>query len=140
MPASQTFFTKIMTRAGQLFADEVISAVIPGQDGYLGLKANHAPMVTALGIGEAVVTVPDGHKHYFAVTGGIAEVGDNQLVLLADIGERAEDIDVDRAESAVQRARSRLRGEANEESVDITRAEVALTRALNRLRVARHGR
>ena len=134
-----TFPTRILTRAGELFCAEVVSAIIPGADGYFGVKANHAPLVATLAIGEVSATMPDGLRRYFAVSGGVVEVRDNELVILADIGERAEDIDVPRAEGAAERAWVRLRGAGEGKRVDITRAQIALARALNRLRVARHG-
>ena len=104
------------------------------------MKAHHAPFISALGIGELRLTTPDNQTHYFAIAGGIAEVQDNALVVLADIGERTLDIDIARAEEAAERARVRLFGAGPEERVDISRDDVALMRALNRLRVARHGR
>jgi len=140
MASAPTFVTKIVTRNEELFVGDVVSVVAPGQQGYFGVKANHAPFIAALGIGELRVTTPDNQSHYFAIAGGVAEVRDNVLMVLADTGERALDIDVSRAEEAAERARARLFGAGPEERVDITRAEVALTRAMNRLRVARHGR
>ncbi len=140
MPETRTFPTRIVTRAGELFSGEIVGAIIPGADGYFGVKANHAPLVATLGIGELAVTMPDGQGYYFAVSGGVAEVRDNEMVILADIGERAEDIDVTRAEGAAERARARLKGESEEERVDITRVQIALARAVNRLRVAKHRR
>ena len=140
MASAPAFVTKIVTRNEEMFAGEAVSVVAPGQQGYFGVKANHAPLISALGIGEVRVTTPDNQTHYFAIAGGVAEVQDNALVVLADTGERTLDIDVARAEEAAERARARLFGAGLEEQVDISRAEVALTRALNRLRVARHGR
>ncbi len=140
MASAPAFVTKIVTRNEELFADEVVSVVAPGQQGYFGVKANHAPLMAALGIGELRITTPDNQTRYFAIAGGVAKVQDNVLVVLADTGERTLDIDVARAKEAAERARARLFGAGLEEQADLTRAEVALTRALNRLRVARHGR
>jgi F-type H+-transporting ATPase subunit epsilon len=109
-------------------------------DGYFGVKAHHAPLIAALGIGEVALRLPDKSSRYFAVCGGVTEVRDNQMVVLANTGECSTDIDMQRAESAVERARLRLRGESAEDSVDVTRAQIALARAINRLRVAKHGR
>ncbi len=140
MVSAPAFVTKIVTRNEELFAGDAISTIAPGQEGYFGVKANHAPFMVALGIGEIRITTPDDQAHYFAIAGGVAEVQDNVLVVLVDTGERALDIDITRAEEAAERARARLFGAGLEERVDLTRAEVALTRALNRLRVARHRR
>jgi len=140
MASAPTFVSKVVTRNEELFAGDTISAIAPGQQGYFGVKANHAPFMAALGIGELRVTTPDNQTHYFAIAGGVAEVRNNTFVVLVDTGERALDIDVTRAQEAAERARARLFGAGPEEQVDITRAEVALARALNRLRVARHAR
>ncbi len=140
MASAPAFVTNIVTRNEEMFAGEVVSVVAPGQAGYFGVKAHHAPFISTLGIGEIRLTTPDNQTHYFAIAGGVAEVQDNVLVVLADTGERTLDIDIARAEEAAERARVRLFGAGPEERVDISRADVALMRALNRLRVARHGR
>lgn len=140
MASAPAFVTNIVTRNEEMFAGEVVSVVAPGQEGCFGVKANHAPFMVALGIGELRLTTPDDQTHYFAIAGGVAKVQDNVLVVLADTGERTLDIDVARAEEAAERAHARLFGAGLEERADLTRAEVALTRAMNRLRVARHGR
>lgn len=135
---AHSFVVRLVTRGGELLRREAVSVVAPGLDGYFGVKANHAPLIAALGIGAVTVTTPEGQSERFAVAGGMAEVRDNEMVVLADIGERAEEIDIARAERAAERARARLRGEAAEGRVDHDRAEIALARALNRLHVARH--
>ena len=139
MSEPRTFAMTIVTRAEELFDGEVLSVIAPGADGYFGIKADHAPFIVVLKVGEVAVTMPDQNERYFAVAGGVAEVRGNVMVVLADIGERAVDIDVSRAEQAAERARARLQGISVEERVDITQAEVALVRAINRLRVARRG-
>ena len=69
-----------------------------------------------------------------AVSGGFTEVGREQVTVLAETAERAEEVDIQRAESSRQRAEERL-ARRHEEQVDVTRAQAALSRAINRLKV-----
>jgi F-type H+-transporting ATPase subunit epsilon len=135
-----TFDVEIVTPDRTEYSGDAVSLVAPAIEGYLGVLANHAPLLTALGVGEARVTGGDGRPTYFAVSGGFLEVADNRAILLADAAERADRIDVNRAEEA------RRRAEETRETVRSTdpafaTAEAALVRAINRLHVAReHGR
>ncbi len=130
-----SFHLQLMTPEGVLFDGQVQAVILPGHDGYFGVLANHAPLVAELGIGEVVVTPADGQRRYFAITGGIGEVGENTVAVLADGGEAGEDIDAGRAKAAAERARHRLGGEGPEPDIDVQRAQLALARALNRLHV-----
>lgn len=125
---------EVVTPEKVLFAEEVDSLVVPGVAGYLGILPNHAPMVAALKIG-IVKYRQGGQTKYLAVGGGFLEVAlGSKATLLADSAERAEEIDVLRAQAARDRALKRLRDK--QANWDYTRAEQALKRALNRLRVA----
>jgi F-type H+-transporting ATPase subunit epsilon len=110
------------------------SLVAPGVEGYFGVLAHHAPMVAGLGTGLLEVEDEAGMTRSFALSGGFLEVGGNEVHILADVAEAAEDIDVARAEAAQRRARERLG--SRDQSIDVARAQAALQRALNRLRVA----
>jgi F-type H+-transporting ATPase subunit epsilon len=137
---SPSFELEVITPDRTVFAGSVTSLVAPGSEGSLGVLANHAPLITGLGIGRARATTADGEETYFAVAGGFLQVADNRATLLADAAERADQIDLARAEAARRRAeaeRSTLtRGEPQ-----FVAAEAALRRALNRLQIARdHGR
>jgi F-type H+-transporting ATPase subunit epsilon len=137
MPAS--FQLDVVTPDRTVFSGEVASLVAPGTEGYLGVLADHAPLLTGLAIGEARATAPDGRDIYFAVAGGFLEVADNHATLLADAAERADQIDVARAEVARERA-EKARSAAARGEPQFVAAEAALHRALNRLQVAReHG-
>ena len=115
--------------------DHVVSVIAPGIEGYLGALANRAPLVTELDVGEIDFRKPDGDRDYIAVSGGFMEVFENKVTVLAETAELFEEIDVERAERAVQRAQERLASHAPE--IDIDRAQAALKRALMRLHVAR---
>lgn len=116
------------------YASDVTSVVVPGVEGYLGVLAHHAPLLAELTVGAIKVATGEGETLHMAIGGGFLEVMPDRTVILADSVERAEEIDVDRAEAARRRAEARLRERPPE--VDVERAEVALKRALNRIHVA----
>ncbi len=132
MPA--TFDLEVVAADRTVFKGPAISVVLPGADGYLGVLHGHAPLVTALTIGEITITLPDNQQKIIAVSGGFAEVLQQKTVILAEAAELAEEIDIERARQAQQRAEERLRTAA--ENIDVDRAKIALLRAINRLQVA----
>lgn len=111
-------------------ADEI---QIPGKKGYLGILPGHAPLLTELGVGE--ISYRSGRDEgHLAVAWGFAEVLPDKVTILAETAERAEEIDVARAEQARDRAEQRLR-EA-QEGTDFERCQIALERAIVRIQVA----
>ena len=88
---------------------ELVSEVqVPGKNGYMGILPGHAPLLGLLGIGTlAYVSVSDGKKRYLSTHGGFVEVLDDHVRVLADCAERAEEIDIQRAKAALQRAPGR---------------------------------
>jgi F-type H+-transporting ATPase subunit epsilon len=134
--AGRTFQLEIVTPDRVVRSDaEVTSVVAPGSEGYLGIMAGHAPLLTELKVGRIDVKRDDNTGIAFATSGGFMEVSENSVIILADTAEPAEDIDVQRATEAKARAEERLAARTDPE-VDAARAEVALMRALNRLHVA----
>jgi F-type H+-transporting ATPase subunit epsilon len=115
--------------------DSVTSVSIPGKDGYLGILPGHAPLLTELAAGELVYT-REGTRQLLAVNWGFAEVLPDRVIVLAQSAERAEEIDVARAEKAKARAEERLK-RFNDPNVDMERAREALRRAMARLDTAR---
>lgn len=119
---------------------EIVRA--PGVKGSFEVLKDHAPMISAFGIGMLVVKTEDAHRYadmfddriIFATSGGFLEVLDNRVTVIAETAEPASEIDVDRARNAEERALKRLRD--REAPIDQTRAEEALERARNRVRVA----
>jgi F-type H+-transporting ATPase subunit epsilon len=105
----------------------------PGTEGSFGVLARHAPFLTSLKTGQLAFLDAKGKERRMAASGGFVEVGDNQVTVLAETAEFAEDIDVARARAARSRAQERL--EKKEEGIDLARAQAALARALNRLKV-----
>jgi F-type H+-transporting ATPase subunit epsilon len=128
------FTVSVLTPERPVFEKDVVALIAPGSEGYLGVLANHAPLITALVPGKLTVTNPDGTVELYALSGGFLEVGGNQAILLADTIEPASDIDVERARRAEARARERLKDFGA--GIDLPRCESALARAQNRIRIA----
>jgi F-type H+-transporting ATPase subunit epsilon len=120
----------------RLVAHDAVSAVtIPGKNGYLGILPGHAPLLTELVPGE-LVYMRDGIKHLVVVNWGFAEVLPGRVIVLVQSAERAEEIDVERAERAKKRAEERLK-RFSDPQVDLERAQQAFRRAVARLETAR---
>ena len=78
------FRLEVVTPESPLLSEDVESVVAPGEDGYLGVLAHHAPLVTALGSGDLKITRPGGEEVHYAITGGFMEVSAAATVVLAD--------------------------------------------------------
>jgi len=127
---------EIVTPEKRLVMETVDEVVLPGSEGFLGVLPGHAPLLTGLGIGELVYR-RGNVRHYLAITSGFAEVLPARVSVLAEVGERAEEIDLDRAQKARDRALGRMRGRDSE--TDFKRAQVALEKAVVRIQVAGKG-
>jgi F-type H+-transporting ATPase subunit epsilon len=115
-------------------ADEV---EIPGADGYFGVLPGHTPLLASLQVGE--LWYRQGQEtHYLSIVFGFAEVQPDRVTILAEIAERADEIDAARAEAARRRAEERLARPLAE--IDFERARVAMMKALIRLQVATRAR
>ncbi len=132
--SKKEFQLKILTSDKEAFNGPVSYVKAPGVEGYFGILVNHAPLLSALRIGELEIEA-NNQKKYFAISGGYLEMLDNHVSILAETAESAKNIDVARAESARQRAEKRIT--AKEPGVDFERARVALFRALNRLNISK---
>ena len=138
--AEATFTFRLVTPQRLVLEEPIVSLEAPGSEGYLGVLAHHAPLVTTLRPGRLEVRDAAGKTSMFAVSGGFLEVSGNRATVLADTAELAEEIDVTRAKSAAERAELRLRGNGGaptaEQEVDRDRAARALERARNRMALA----
>ena len=123
----------IVTAERVVFSDDVDVVVAPGIDGQLGILPHHAPLMTMLQPGELRLR-KGGEEVSLAISGGFLEVRPDWVIVLADAAERAEEIDIARAEEAKRRAQERLSHRTP--GVDAAQAEAALRRSLARLRVA----
>lgn len=130
---AETFQLEIVTPDRAVVRDVAEEMQIPGKNGYLGILPGHAPLISELAVGE--ISYRKGNEtHYISVAWGFAEVLPDKVTILAESAERAEDIDVQRAEEARQRAEAYLK--SSKTDVDFPRALAALQRAEVRLQVA----
>ena len=129
---------EIVTIERRLLTEEGVDEVIaPGVEGELAVLPRHAAFMTMLNPGELILK--KGNEEIpFAVTGGFFEVLDDKVIVLADAAERADEIDVQRAEAARERARLAL--ERREGTEDLAALQAQLQRSLVRLRVAEQRR
>ena len=124
---------ELVTPDRAVVRESVDEIQIPGSEGYLGVLPGHTPLLTSLQVGELWFR-QGSEKSYAAVAFGFAEILPDRVTILAQIAERAEDIDVDRAQEAERRARERLTKSVAE--VDFERARISLMKSLIRLQVA----
>ena len=130
-----TFNLDIVTPTRNL-EEMVVSYVrCPGLDGSFGIMANHQEGIFSLDIGEIMIKTKSETK-YLSTSGGFAEIVNDGVSILVETVESASDIDIPRAEAALQRARDR-KSSSDNENLDQARMENALSRALNRLQVAK---
>jgi F-type H+-transporting ATPase subunit epsilon len=137
MPLPTKLTLEIVTPEGLLLRDEVKEVIAPGEEGYFGVRPGHTPLMATLGIGELSYR-KDETWHRLTCFSGWCEVLPDRVNVLAEIGERAADIDVERAEEALERAGQRLKAIRDEAGYD--EAHLAYVRAVTRLAVARKER
>jgi F-type H+-transporting ATPase subunit epsilon len=130
---ADTFQLEVVTPEKVLVKDSAEEMQLPGKNGYLGILPGHAPLITELAIGQ--MTYRNGDTtHCLALAWGFAEVLPDKVTVLAELAELSEDIDVERAREAKERAEKRLN--SGDSDVDVQRAQAALARANCRLQVA----
>lgn len=136
-----TFPLSIVTPEREVFAAPIQSVSLPGAEGSFGVMSGHSAIMAALDAGLVVVRGADNAEQRMAIGGGFFQMVGDKATLLADSVELTTDIDVNRAREAEQRATSRLSGKM-EPAVEVQRerADAALKRARARLRVASGGR
>ncbi|MBY0097403.1 F0F1 ATP synthase subunit epsilon [Mesobacillus maritimus] len=130
----KTMKVNVVTPDGPVYESDVEMVSTKAQTGELGILPGHIPMVAPLEIG-AVRMKHDGKTELVAVSGGFLEVRPDTVTILAQTAETSDEIDVERAIRAKERAEQRLR-ERQQENVDFRRAELALQRAINRISIS----
>jgi F-type H+-transporting ATPase subunit epsilon len=131
---ADTFTLEVVTPARQVVHEAVSEAQIPVLGGYIGVLPGHTPLLAEMGIGE--LSYRAGNRVFSCTAmGGFVEVLADRVIVLADSAERAEEINVARAEAARDRAQKRL-ATPNDPNVDWKRVEQSLARAQARLQVA----
>ncbi|MDR3692553.1 MAG: ATP synthase F1 subunit epsilon [Fimbriimonas sp.] len=129
------FFLSVVAPDKAVVEENVTAIVAPGTEGYFGVWAGHFPVIAALRPGLLEYTDASADRHYVYVGGGFAEVQSDKVTILADEAERAIDIELSKAEHALEEARKALRGE--ETSVNSTDAVLEVERAVSRIKAAR---
>jgi len=132
---------QVVTPAGIVYDHQAHFVLARTTDGEVGIMPRHIPYIAPLAIDEIKVQRIDSDTHvdWIAINGGIIEVRNNQVMIVADSAERDRDIDVPRAERAQQRAQKLIEeAQVTHNADELRRAEVALHRALNRIKVSKH--
>jgi F-type H+-transporting ATPase subunit epsilon len=133
MPLPSKIDLQIVTPDKMLVHEPVDEVEIPGTEGYFGVLPGHTPLLASLTVGELWYRKGQ-EKTFLSIAFGFAEVLPDRVTILAQLAERAEEIDVGRAEEARKRAESRLAQPKSE--IDYERARVALQKSMARLQVA----
>jgi F-type H+-transporting ATPase subunit epsilon len=126
---------EIVTPSKIEFDDDVKSFTAPGMEGSFQVLPHHAPFITTLQCGKVKFTTKDDNEKIFATSGGVVEVLDNKISMLAETIEAKEDIDVARAKIARDEARKLME---TEHGTELEKAKLDYQRAVNRLKVAEY--
>jgi len=136
--ALPTYLTlEIVTPDRSVVAEKVDEVEIPGAEGYFGVLPGHTPLLAMLQVGELWYR-KGSETVYMSIAFGFAEVLPDRVTILAQLAERAEEIDIARAEAARRRAEERITPPAAD--MDYERARIAMMKALVRLQVASRAR
>lgn len=127
---------KIVTPDRVFYEGPIKSILTRGVEGDFMILKNHSPFVTVIQISEMKINFLDGNSRLAAIAGGYLTVKDNEVVIMSDACEWADEIDIERAERAKARAERRISDKLTDD--EILQAEIALKRALNRLDVYKH--
>lgn len=137
MPLPTSIELEVVTPEGLLLREQVDEVIAPGGEGYFGVLPGHTPFLSTLGLGE--ISYRRGAEwSYLTCFWGFSEVLPDRVNILAELGERAEEIDIARAETAAARAQERMKSMREEQGFE--EAHEAYVRAVTRLAVARRHR
>jgi F-type H+-transporting ATPase subunit epsilon len=123
---------EIITPSSTVFKGTAKSVSVPGSLGNFQILFNHAPILSSLDIGKIKIVDMNDKSIEFATSGGTVEVNNNNVLIVVDSAENKDDIDIERAREAFNRAKERI--SSHKSDVDLSRAELALQRALNRIK------
>ena len=127
---------EVVTPENVVVSEETQMVISPGSLGEFGVLIGHTPFMTTLKTGVIRYTDANGTEQFVFVSGGFAEALPDKVTVLAESAERREDIDIERAKAAMERAEKRLAEERSKDEIDFVRARVALERAIARIRLA----
>ena len=135
---SPTLKLKITTPEKVTYENDILQVTIPTTSGEITVLANHVPLVSVLKAGELRIRDKNNVEELIAVAGGFLEIrGDNEVVILADNAERAEEIDIDRAEKARQKAVQQMEEAKSVEDVDYAKLQAIIDREMNRIKIGK---
>lgn len=134
---AETLQLEIVTPEHMVINDQAAELTMPGKGGYLGILPGHAPLITELSVGEISYRDAAGKLKFLAVAWGFAEVLPDKVTILAEVAEKAEDIDVGRAERARVEAEAALKAASGKDEGAYTKAEGDLARASTRIAVSK---
>ena len=139
--AEHELLVVVTTPEGKVYNHRSYSVSADAVDGGITILPHHAPIMLPLKIGALRVKrfLEDSPTDYIAIGGGVMEVRDNVVTIIANVAERARDIDVTRAEQAKDKAEKVLSDKSRSKS-DVERAKIALSKAINRIGVSKHRR
>jgi F-type H+-transporting ATPase subunit epsilon len=127
---------EIVTPEKEVVNDTAQIVMAPGSMGQFGVLSGHTPFMTSLNTGAIHYRDENGKDQYVFVSAGFAEALPDKVKVLAESAERMEDIDMERAQSAMERAEKRLSEDRAKDKIDSDRARAALERALVRIKLA----
>jgi F-type H+-transporting ATPase subunit epsilon len=132
---ADTFDIEIATPERLLAREKAVRAQIPAKDGFIGVLPDHAALLSELGIGALTYTTPGDLLFSLAVSGGFLEIKDNVVRVLSDVAEKAQEIDVSKAEQSLKQAQDAMINPAL--GIDIASALIAARHAQARIDAAR---
>ncbi|MFH0735018.1 MAG: F0F1 ATP synthase subunit epsilon [bacterium] len=124
---------EVVTPSKLVFNGKITSITVPGTLGSFQVLFNHAPIISTLEIGIVQIVDTENKIMKYSTSGGTIEVLNNKIIVLAESFEKPEEINLDRAKQALERAKNRL-AIGNKEKIDSVRAEASLQRAMNRIK------
>jgi F-type H+-transporting ATPase subunit epsilon len=127
---------EVVTPENVVVSEEAQIVASPGSLGEFGVLIGHTPFLTTLKTGIIRYTAADGTEQYVFVSGGFAEALPDKVTVLAESAEKQQDIDVDRAKAAMDRAEKRLSEDRSKEDIDFARARLALEKAITRIKLS----
>ncbi|MGD8991647.1 MAG: F0F1 ATP synthase subunit epsilon [Desulfobacterales bacterium] len=127
---------EVVTPEKIIVSEEAQIVASPGSEGEFGVLIGHTPFLTSLKTGMIRYTDASAKEHFVFVSGGFAEALPDKVTVLAESAEVSTDIDVKRAQEALERAKKRLAEERSREDIDFARAKASLERATVRIRIA----
>jgi len=133
----KTFHVKLVTPERLLLETEVAEVTLPIADGEVTILPEHVPYIGALQVGEALLKTADNKTEMMALSGGFVEFDNDTLTILADTAERAEDIDIARAEEAKKRAEDLHNQAIDMSEEEYARLAAAIEKEFTRIKVAR---